>query len=152
MEEALWDHKAKLENLRERCKRKSIILNESKTLEQKEAVEFMGHVISAQGIKPDPKKVQAIVDMDRPTNAQQVRRFCGMVQYLSKFLSNLSAISHPLRELTKKETDFDWNEECEVAFRKLKEIITTTPVLGFYNAAKSLEIQVDSSQDGLGAV
>ncbi|XP_055883579.1 uncharacterized protein K02A2.6-like [Biomphalaria glabrata] len=152
MEEALWDHKAKLENLRERCKRKSIILNESKTLEQKEAVEFMGHVISAQGIKPDPKKVQAIVDMDRPTNAQQVRRFCGMVQYLSKFLSNLSAISHPLRELTKKETDFDWNEECEVAFRKLKEMITTTPVLGFYNAAKSLEIQVDSSQDGLGAV
>ena len=152
MEEALRDHKNKLTKLRERCKSKSININETKTLETQEEIEFMGHCISAEGIKPDRKKIQSILDMDRPTNAQQVRRFCGMIQYLAKFLSNLSDISHPLRELTKKNVVFEWNNECEQAFVKLKSMITTTPVLDFYNPSKSLEIQDDSSQDGLGAV
>ncbi|KAI8737276.1 retrovirus related pol protein [Biomphalaria glabrata] len=112
----------------------------------------MGNCISAQGIKPDTKKIKAILEMKKPENSQEARKLCGMVQYLSKFLNNLSEVSQPLRELTKKDCNFRWTEKCEEAFNKIKTMITNTPVFIFYNPDKKLEIQVDSSQHGLGAV
>ncbi|KAI8733747.1 retrovirus related pol protein [Biomphalaria glabrata] len=112
----------------------------------------MGHCISAQGIKPDTKKIKAILEMKKPENSQEARKLCGMVQYLSKFFNNLAEVSQPLRELTKKDCNFRWTEKCEEAFNKIKTMITNTPVFIFYNPEKKLEIQVDSSQHGLGAV
>lgn len=75
-----------------------------------------------------------------------------MVQYLSKFLDQLSDILKPLRELTKKDQPFIWSEECKEHFESVKRMITTTPVLAYYDPNQQLEIQVDSSKDGLGVV
>ncbi|XP_055890320.1 uncharacterized protein LOC129927122 [Biomphalaria glabrata] len=121
-------------------------------VEKQDQISFMGHCISVQGIKPDIKKIKAILEMKKPENSQEARKLCGMVQYLSKFLNNLAEVSQPLRELTKKDCNFRWTEKCEEAFNMIKTMITNTPVLIFYNPDKKLEIQVDSSQHGLGAV
>lgn len=74
-----------------------------------------------------------------------------MSQYLAKFLPHVSDITKPLRELTHKETEWTWDQPQERAFNKLKEVITSTPVLRYYNLAEEVTIQCDASQAGLGA-
>ena len=138
--------------LKERCKDKGIKLNPNKASEKQEEVTFMGHSISAKGVQPGTSKIEAVLKMPAPQDIQDVRRFCGMVQYLAKFLSNMSEVLHPLRELTKKDTPFIWNKKCDQAFGRVKEMITSAPVLTFYDSNKPLVLQVDSSNDGLGAV
>ena len=81
-------------------------MNKEKAREKQEEVIFMGHKISDRGIEPDARKVEAIRKMPTPKDVHDVRRFCGLVQYLSKFLDKLSDRLQPFRKLTKKETVF----------------------------------------------
>ncbi|KAK3770331.1 hypothetical protein RRG08_029984 [Elysia crispata] len=150
-EEAQRDHDRKYKLLKMRCSEKGIKLNQDKAREKQKEVIFMGHKISDKGIEPDEQKVEAIKKMQTPKDVHDVRRFCGMVQYLAKFLDKLSDRLQPLRELTKKDTQFSWSSECETAFNEIKNLIAKTPVLRFYDPNKPLEVQVDSSKDGLGA-
>ena len=151
-EEAMKNHDENYENLKKRCQDKDIRLNEEKTREREDSVIFMGHKISERGIEPDSKKIEAILKMKTPDDVHDVKRFCGMVQYLARFLPQLSDMLKPLRDLTKKDREFSWNKECEISFKKVKETITAAPVLVYFDDDKDLELQVDSSQDGLGAV
>ncbi|RUS87639.1 hypothetical protein EGW08_004624 [Elysia chlorotica] len=151
-EAALVDHDRNYKNLKVRCREKQINLNEEKAKVRQDEVSFMGHKISHRGIEPDEKKVEAILKMPAPTDVHGVRRFCGMVQYLSRFLDKLSDMMKPLRELTKKDHEFKWTEECQNSFNKVKKTIANTPVLKYFSTEKPLEVQVDSSKDGLGAV
>ena len=91
--------------------------------------------------------------MPRPTDVAGGQRLLGMIQYLAKFLPNLSDITKPLREreLTHKEVKWVWDQPQENAFRKLQEAVTSTPVLRYYNLAEEVTIQCDASQTGLGA-
>ena len=100
-EQAMKDHDRKYELLKRICSDKGIKLNKEKAREKQEEVTFMGHKISDRGIEPDARKVEAIRKMPTPKDVHDVRRFCGMVQYLSKFLDKLSDRLQPLRELTK---------------------------------------------------
>ena len=88
--------------------------------------------------------------MPRPTSAEEVSRLNGMVNYLSRFLPNLSEIMKPLGDLTHKETVWCWLEAHETAWNEVKRLIATTLVLAYYKPSESLEIQCDSSQTGLG--
>ena len=111
----------------------------------------MGHTISDKGIGLDPKKVKAVQDMPKPTDASGVRRLCGFVQFLVRFLPNLADDLKPLRKLTCDDFPWNWDEECDQALAKVKEKVTSTPILTFDDPAKELTIQVDSSKDGIGA-
>ena len=99
-EEAQRDHDRKYKLLKMRCSEKGIKLNQYKAREKQKEVIFMGHMISDKGIEPDEQKVEAIKKMQTPKDVHDVRRFCGMVQYLAKFLDKLSDRLQPLRELT----------------------------------------------------
>ena len=99
-EQAMKDHDTKYELLKRRCSEKGIKLNKEKARVKQEEVTFMGHKISDRGIEPGARKVEAIRKMPTPKDVHDVRRFCGMVQYLSKFLDKLSDRLQPLRELT----------------------------------------------------
>ena len=92
-EEAVADHDRKLEELLKCCRDKGVKLNKEKIKLKKTEVTFMGHVISADGLKQDPSKVEAIRSMPRPTNRQDVRRLLGMVNYPQKFSPRLSEIT-----------------------------------------------------------
>ena len=126
-------------------------LNSSKVRLRRQEVPFIGHVTTDKGLRADPTKVQAITQMPRPTDVAGVQRLLGMIQYLAKFLPNLSDITKPLRELTHKEVEWVWDQPQEDAFRKLQEAVMSTPVLRYYNLAEEVTIQCDASQTGLGA-
>ena len=145
------DNDQKLAALSKRCAEQNIILNDEKTEVGKEII-FHGHKITEKGILPDERKVEAIRSMPAPTNVTEVRRFCGLIQYMAKFLPDLATTLEPIRQLTHKDAEWKWSKECEASFDKLKQQISDAPVLAYYNPDKELVIQVDSSQSGLGAV
>ena len=111
----------------------------------------MGHQITKDGICVDPNKVAAIREMPSPTDIHGVKRFCGMVQYLARFMPNLAQSLEPLKRLTKKDVVWDWNSDCENALNEVKRRIAQPPILTFYDQEADLVLQVDSSKDGLGA-
>ena len=100
--EAVENHDQRLAALLQRCRSKNIKLNEEKCKFRLSEVSFMGHVISDNGLKPDPAKIQGIQEMPTPQNKQDVKRLLGMVNYLQKFAPNLSGTTAPMRELIKQ--------------------------------------------------
>ena len=151
-EEAIKDHDTKLRNLLNRCRNKSLKLNESKLQLRKDRVAFMGHLITADGLRPDPDKVSAIVDMPSPIDKQAVQRFLGMVNYVQKFAPHLSEVTKPLRDLVKNDTEFTWDEHVHgKAFTEAKKILSNTPILQYFNPTVQPVLQCDASQNGLGA-
>ena len=115
-------------------------------------VPFIGHVATSEGLPADPAKVRAIREMPRPENVAAVQRILGMVQYLSKFLPRLSDITKPLRDLTRQDVEWHWDELQERAFEQLKEAVSVSPILRYYKLREKVTIQYDASQHGLGAV
>ena len=90
--------------------------------------------------------------MPCPQSREYLQRFLGMLTYLGKFIPNLSHIASPLRTLLEKNVEWHWQAEQENSFRSLKGLITTTPVLKYFNPSKLTKLSVDASSKGLGAV
>ena len=113
---------------------------------------FIAHVLTPEGVKPDPSKVDAILKMERPNDVAAVRRLVGLVNYLSKFLSKLSELCEPLRRLTHKDVEWSWSAVQEEAFQSIKHAVTSAPVLRCFNSAEPVEGQGDASSSGIGFV
>ncbi|XP_046592854.1 uncharacterized protein K02A2.6-like [Neodiprion lecontei] len=118
----------------------------------KSDVKFLGHVFTNQGIRIDADRIQAVTEMKKPTDTKGVERLLGMITYVAKFIPNLSDVTAPLRELIKKGVEFHWVEEHEVAFKKIKERLTSNPVLQYYDTNADCKLSVDASGTGVGAV
>ena len=146
------DHDKNLQALYERCNSKHIILNDQKSAVKQTSITFMGHKITSNGVEADPAKMSAIVNMPEPHDVASIRRFCGMTQYLYRFLPSLSEVLAPLHNLTRKGVDWHWSDDCKNAVRIVKEKITSAPILAYYDVRKPLTLQVDSSKNGVGAV
>ena len=95
----------------------------------KSSVKFLGHIVSAAGVRPDPGNIQAMANFPRPTTVRRVRGFLGACGYYRRFIANFAGIAAPLTELTRKNTRFHWSEEQQAAFDTLKTMMTNTPVL-----------------------
>ena len=107
--------------------------------------------VTPEGIKPDPMKVNAIVEMMSPTDKAGIRRILGMINFLSAHIPNVSTITAPLRSLLKSDILFTWGPEQTNALTKIKEILSTAPVLSYFDPTVTSTIQADASQHGLGA-
>ncbi|CAN4123632.1 unnamed protein product [Withania somnifera] len=94
-----------------------------------ESVAFLGHVVSKDGIRVDPAKIQAVCDWPRPTTVIEIRSFVGLVGYYQRFVEGFSSIAAPLTRLTPKDVAFQWSKECEASFAKIKDLLTSAPVL-----------------------
>jgi hypothetical protein len=149
--EAMKDHNKKLHQLLKRCKDKNIKLNKKKAKIQKKEVQFMGHMISNKGLQPDSSKVKAVLQMPKPEDVTGVRRVIGFVNYLSKFMPQLSDMCEPLRKLTQKDTEWHWTEQHDKTMQEIKQAITQQPVLRYYDREEELVLQTDASATGLGA-
>jgi hypothetical protein len=92
-------------------------------------IHYLGHTISGEGIAVDPMKVEAIMEWPAPTNVLKVDNFMGLEGYYQWFVEGFSKIANPITELQKKNKKFVWIEKCAEAFRRLKELLTTTLIL-----------------------
>lgn len=134
------------------CRSIGIKLNKDKLHLHQTEVTYMGHVLSAQGLKPDPAKVQAITEMTSPADVQGVQRLLGMINYLARFLPNLADVIEPLRQLTHQDVEWEWTVRHEQALQAIKQLITSAPVLNYFDPAKQPVLQCDASSSGLGAI
>ncbi|GBM98038.1 Retrovirus-related Pol polyprotein from transposon 297 [Araneus ventricosus] len=115
-------------------------------------VSYLGHIISADGVKTDPEKTKAVVDWPRPETVHDLRSFLGLCTYYRRFVRNFSAIARPLHKLTEARSNFNWTEECEKSFNSLKQALITSPVLTYPRTDKEFILDTDASNEGIGAV
>jgi hypothetical protein len=115
-------------------------------------VVFLGHVISAEGILVDPRKVEAVLKWERPTNMTEIWSFLGLTGYYQRFIEGFSIIASPLTKLTHKEIRFVWSGECDASFRELKERFTSAPVLALPSGTEGFVVYSDALKRGMGCV
>ena len=116
------------------------------------SVEYLGHRITAQGLKPTDEKIQAIRDAPTPTNVSQLKSFLGLLNYYGKFLPNLSSALAPLYSLLQQKKVWCWGPAQEKAFQKAKVSLTSDSLLVHYDPSKELVLACDASPYGIGAV
>ena len=124
----------------------------------KDRLEYLGHVVSSQGIKTNPKKITAIINWPQPKNITQVRSFLGFCNYYRKFIKGYTQIAKPLYQLItgdnakRKMNEIEWTDKCEEAIGKLKEICSDTRILAYTDYNKCFKVHTDASEQLLGAV
>ena len=123
------EHDMNLRKVFARASEIGLKLNPSKCKFRLPEVGYIGHVLTSEGLKPDPEKTQAIIDIPPPGDITALQRFIGMVTYLAKFVPNLSGEAAPLRELLKNDTEWNWQSPQQKAFEKIKMLIAKPPVL-----------------------
>ena len=152
IEEARKDHDKNLRQLFERARQVGLKFNRGKLQLCLPEVTYMGHIISCEGVRADPSKIEAITNMPSPKSVKETQRFLGMVNYLLPFLPNLAAYTAPLRDVIKRRNHFEWMDAQEVAFQRIKQLLTQAPTLAFYDAKKEVTIQTDATDQGVGAI
>ncbi|KAL4332434.1 hypothetical protein GQ457_07G005710 [Hibiscus cannabinus] len=115
-------------------------------------VAFLGHIISDKGIMVDPKKVQTILDWRPPRNVGEVRSFLGLAGYYRRFVKGFSVIALPLTKLLRKDQPFEWLEDRQRSFDKLKQALIHAPVLIQPEPGREFTVYSDASHSGLGCV
>ena len=106
---------------------------------------YLGLIVSTDGIKMDPAKVDAIKQWDSPTCVREVRSFIGFCNFYRQFIRDFSKIAGPLNTLTKKDVKFEWNEQCDRAFEGLKQRVCKAPILMHFDPSKQCHLETDSS-------
>ena len=118
----------------------------------KDKIQYLGHVVTKEGIYVDPKKIRAIEDWPVPKDVTDVRSFMGITRYYRRFIEGFSRIENPITSLQKKGNKFDWNQKCEESFKKLKTLLTSAPILRIADPNKEFVVCIDACNDGLGGV
>ena len=122
-----------MEKVFQRLKEVGLKLKPKKCAFAQTRIDYLGHTLSPQGVQPNDAKVAAVKQFPRPTSSTEVRRFLGMVNFYRRHVPNLASVARLLTALTRKDKDtgslvkFVWDEQCESAFEKVKEMSTLTP-------------------------
>ena len=143
------EHDSRLAKVLQVVRESGLRLNEAKCKFRKSELVYFGHLISATGIKPEESKLSAIKDLKEPTNVKELRRVIGMVQYLGKFVFDLSTI---MTDLLKSTSVWSWGPDQQDSFEKVKTLICSSPTLAYYDKDKPTIVSSDTSSYGLGSV
>ncbi|UYV81197.1 K02A2.6-like, partial [Cordylochernes scorpioides] len=146
------DHLRRLEVVLNCFKRAGLKLNPGKCSFGASNIKILGHQVNKDGIRPDDDKIKAVSQFPIPKNLQQLRSFLGLSSYYRRFIKNYADIARPLNSLLSKGTKFQWNTDQERAFQKLKNALTSKPVLGHFDDDAPTELHTDASGYGIGAV
>ncbi|GBG81924.1 hypothetical protein CBR_g34106 [Chara braunii] len=146
------EHVAHLDKVLSLLRQHKFKINGEKCEFGRTRVLYLGHEISAEGLKPDDANVASIRDWPRPQSVTEMRSFSGMTGYYRTFVKNYSIVAAPLTDLTRLDTPWEWTDECEAAFRHLKHALTHYEVLKLPDPDKPFIVSTDASQYGIGAV
>ncbi|GBG85477.1 hypothetical protein CBR_g40118 [Chara braunii] len=146
------EHVAHLDKVLSLLRQHKFKINVEKCEFGRTRVLYLGHEISAEGLKPDDAKVANIRDWPPPQSVTEMRSFLGMTSYYRTFVKNYSIVAAPLTDLTRLDTPWEWTDECEAAFRHLKHALTYYEVLKLPDPDKPFIVTTDASQYGIGAV
>lgn len=151
---SLEQHNRNLMTVFSRLRKMNLKLNPSKCEFLKKQILYLGHIISSEGISPDPEKVLAIKDYPRPTTSDEVKRFVAFANYYRKFIPNFARIVLPMNKLCGRYATFDWTDECEKSFLLLKNSLMNPPVLDYpdFSDNNTFILQTDSSGFAVGSV
>ena len=115
-------------------------------------VRYLGHIVSAKGIATDPEKISAVGDWPPPHNLKQLQAFLGTVGYYRQYIPDFATIAKPLTAMTGKEVRWEWNEDTQLAFNRLKGTLTRAPILGYPEPRLNYILDTDASTVGVGGV
>ncbi|XP_036370379.1 zinc finger protein 431-like [Octopus sinensis] len=144
-------HDFSLHEAMEKTRQAGIKLNADKCVIKEKECKFFGIIYSAEGVKPDPAKVEAIRDIKEPKDKKELKSFLGLIHYMGAFIPKLADHTANLRELNKDDVEFDWCASHTQDFKGIKKLISKEATLQYYDRRKPVTLQVDASMRGVGA-
>jgi hypothetical protein len=147
----LQSHYEHLRLVLELLRSHTLYAKHSKCVFAAKRVEYLGHVITCQGVSTDDSKIEAMKQWPQPSKIKQLRGFLGLTGYYRRFVKSYAIISHPLTQLLKKNS-FHWSQTAQVAFETLKQAMIEAPVLKLPNFNEEFVVETDASGGGIGAV
>ncbi|XP_047313756.1 uncharacterized protein LOC124917348 [Impatiens glandulifera] len=145
------DHMLHVTQILEILRTNTLFLNREKCEFGCIQIAYLGHIISEEGVAADPEKLKAMETWPPPTTIKQLRGFLGLTGYYRRFIRKYGLIAKPLTDLLKK-GNFNWTEEAGLAFKHLKQLMMSPPVLALPNFAIPFVVETDASGSGIGAV
>eukprot|EP00731_Ephydatia_muelleri_P012299 Em0006g1193a len=145
-------HLQALEQVLSRLQEAGLTIQKNKCVFMAKSVEYLGHVVDAEGLHTTPEKLKAILEAPAPKDLNQMRSFLGLVNYYARFIPNLSTVLHPLNRLLRQDVSWEWDELCEEAFQLAKQSLASSRVLVHYDPTMPLKLAGDASEYGVGAV
>ena len=146
------EHQAHVRLALQVLQREKFFVTKAKSRFAQTEIQYLGHIVNAQGIRPDPKKVSAVQSWPVPQNVHDVRSFLGLCNYFRKFIDHYSGKAVPLTNLTKKSVGWNWTGSCQDSFEILKRSLIEAPLLRTPDESKPYDVITDASDYGLGAV
>ncbi|KAL4101321.1 hypothetical protein QTP88_021341 [Uroleucon formosanum] len=148
----LLDHNEKLRDVFERLRNHNLKIQPTKCEFLKQQCMYLGHIISENGIQPDPEKIKSVFQFPIPASVKEIKSFLGLSGYYRKFIKSYSLISKPMTNLLRKDVTFNWDTSCQEAFDKLKNILCSEPILQYPDFTKPFIVTTDASGKALGAI
>lgn len=148
----LADHSQKLSDILQRLRKYNLKLQPSKCEFLRKEVNYLGHQITDDGVKPDPQKIKCVKEFPVPTNVKEVKSFLGLSGYYRRFIQNYGQIAKPLTSLLKKDVPYRWSDLCQQAFEQLKDLLTQAPILQYPDFSKPFNLTCDASDYAIGCV
>ena len=145
-------HIEQLKEVLERLKGAGLKVRPSKCHLLQTSVQYLGHVISGEGIRTDPQKVACVSNWPVPQNSKELQSFLGLSSYYRRFVKDFAHVASPLHALTQKGRKWMWTKECNDAFFDLKKRLVSSPILALPDFSLHFVLDTDASGDGLGAV
>ena len=148
---SLSDHRKKVRKVLQRLQEAGLQIDIDKCDFEVKSVKYLGFIVEAgKGIQVDPEKIKAVEQWERPKTVKGVRGFVGFANYYREFVPNFSTVAMPLTALTKKGVPFVWSEQCEGAFKQLKTLLISAPVLAQWDPDRKTVVETDSSGYAIG--
>lgn len=145
------DHDRILNQVIDRARKYNVKFNSKKLQYRCDHVKYVGLIISKAGLQVDPDHVKAILDLEEPKNVKQLQKFLGMCNYLCKFIPQYSKTTEPMRNLLRKDIEWNWGINHAQAFLEIKKKLSCSPTLAILDNKGPIVLQTDSSKSGMGA-